>query len=88
MKYRVRYLRRAVNQLGGIWLNAPDRNAVTAASSRIDRLLQIDPLSLGESREANKRFWVERPLAVTYRVQAADRRVVVLSFTYVRTKSP
>jgi hypothetical protein len=87
MSYRVRYRRRAVDQLGDIWLNAPDPNAVTAASARIDRLLRLDPLSLGESRDANKRFWVERPLAVTYRVQEADRKVVVLSLTYVRTKS-
>jgi hypothetical protein len=35
-----------------VWLDAPDRNAVTAAANEVDRLLATDPAGQGESRAA------------------------------------
>jgi len=37
----------AQNRLTTIWINAPDRNAVTVATSAIDAALAIDPADKG-----------------------------------------
>jgi hypothetical protein len=58
--------------------NAPDRNAVTAASRAIDVRLGHDPLSQGEAREGNLRILFVPPLAVLFEVELDDCRVTVL----------
>ena len=62
-----------------MWTAARDRDAVTAASYRIDQRLAADPLDCGESREGDERLVFEPPLQVLFRVVAGDRRVEVIS---------
>ncbi len=64
-------------ELAQIWLNAPDRQAVTEAAYEIDRLLTRDPLNAGESREGNTRILIVEPLAVYYDVILDDHRVLI-----------
>jgi len=77
MNYLVRWTRAAREQLAASWLAHPDRAAVTAAAHRIDVLLARDPESQGEERPPNRRILFESPLVVIYRVDAANRRVIV-----------
>lgn len=51
MKYRVRWERRALDELADQWLQAESakREAITAAVPRIDRRLQADAVNEGES---------------------------------------
>jgi hypothetical protein len=62
--YRVRWTRKASNQLAAIWNNATDQNAVTVASHRIDQTLASDPEHQGEERPKNRRVMFEPPLVV------------------------
>ena len=66
----------ATDQLAEIWMNSPDRQAVERASNHIDALLRIDPLSQGIAAD-DERIVYEPPLAVVYRVNAADRLVSI-----------
>ena len=79
MRYKVRWLRHAKNDLADIWTRAADREAVTAASYQIDQRLANDPANEGESREGDVRVTFERPLRVQFLVKEADRKVVVIS---------
>lgn len=74
--FRVKWNRRAVNQLMTIWLNAADQNAVTSASHEIDQILTQDPANEGESRPNQTRLIFASPLAVRYRVYP-DRKFVL-----------
>jgi plasmid stabilization system protein ParE len=78
MSYRVIWPRAARNDLADIWLNAPDQNAVTAASAEIDRLLEDDPLHAGHPMlsSVHRRLAVP-PLGVLYEVVEDDKRVIV-----------
>jgi len=75
--YRVRWTRKASNQLAAIWTNASDQNAVTVASHRIDRALALDPEHIGEDRPKNRRIIFEPPLVVFCRVNTSSNTVVV-----------
>ena len=74
----MRWLRSATNRLAELWNQAPDRQALTDAANRIDRLLEIDPTTCGESRARRRRILFEQPLFVIFRVNEARREVVVL----------
>jgi hypothetical protein len=83
VKYTVRWTRKArLQQLAQVWLDAPDRNAVTAATNEVDRLLATDPARQGESRAGGLRVLIVEPLIVGYMVNDDDRRVVVFSCRY------
>jgi hypothetical protein len=58
--------------------HASDRQAVTDAANEIDRLLAIEPLDIGESREEGRRILLVPPLGVTFYVVSEDRIVRVL----------
>jgi plasmid stabilization system protein ParE len=77
MKYTVVWRPNAEQDLATIWNAAADRNAVAAASNRIDYLLARNPHGVGESRSGNKRLLIVGPLAVVYRVQDQDCLVTV-----------
>lgn len=79
MSYRVRWTRSARDQLAAVWLNHPDRKAVTAAAHRIDILLARDPENQGEERPPNRRILFESPLVVVYRIDKSKNRVVVVN---------
>jgi hypothetical protein len=52
------------DDLATVWLNAPDRQDVSAASDALDHLLRTDPLKAGEARDGNTRILIVDPLAV------------------------
>ena len=65
-------------KLASVWLDAPDRNAVTSAAATIDRLLSRDPDSRGEIRFDTVRTVSVPPLGVDFEVIELDRIVYVL----------
>jgi len=78
MNYTVIWLRPAEQRLADIWLNAPDRDAVTRAAHAIDQRLRRDPENEGESRPGGRRVLFSDPLGVFFRVFPDDRVVHVL----------
>jgi len=68
----------SLDELADLWLNAPDRSAVTQAANRIDQLLKQDPYANSESRSGNSRVMIEPPLVVNYEVSDDDCLVTVL----------
>ena len=79
MNFTVTWLPQALTELADAWTTAPDRNAVTAASYRIDHRLAADPPNEGESRGGIERITFDPPLRVLFRVFEADRTVEVYS---------
>lgn len=78
MNYKVVWLETAENELAEIWLSAKDRDAVTEAAARLDRLLALAPLRLGESRSSSvNRIAYYQPLGVEFDVVEDDKRVYV-----------
>jgi hypothetical protein len=71
--------------LAAIWLRAADRDAVTRANDRLERRLQNDPLTIGESRGGRLRVVVFKPLIAFYTVDEAARQVVILD---IRSRTP
>ena len=74
--FRVRWTRRASNQLATIWINDADQNAVTFASHRIDQLLASDPENQGEERPNNRRVMFEPPILVVYRIDISKTQLL------------
>ena len=73
MRYTVLWSPEAEDQLAEIWIEAADRNAVTAAQATIDEELAADPETKGkEASEDLRRFKVE-PLVVLFEIQPGDR---------------
>src|SRR5262249_51266959 len=68
----------AEQELAELWMNSPDRNAVTLAADRIDQALKTDPEQEGESRPDGRRILLVVPLGVLFRVLPDDRLVRVL----------
>jgi hypothetical protein len=77
MSFTVIWLNRATGQLTDLWMTAPDRAGVTAASNRIDRQLAVDPYQVGESRGGSLRIGIEAPIQILFRVYFRERRVEV-----------
>ena len=78
MKYAVVWQKTAEDALADLWTNAPDRNAVAAATEQVDRLLERDPSTRGESRVEPFRVLFEPPLGIDFEVIEPDRAVRVL----------
>lgn len=76
--FTIIWLPSVLDDLAAIWLNAADRDAVNRAVSRIDQLLAAAPTQQGESRPRRARIMFERPLAVTFEVDEANRTVFVV----------
>lgn len=79
MNFTVIWRPQALGELADAWNATTDRNAVTAASNRIDRLLADDPLTAGESRDGDERIVFEEPLGAWFRVDRNARMVFVLT---------
>ena len=77
MTYEV-WAAKAENQLAVAWTAAADRNAVTDAAARLDRVLMREPLKVGESRSSSvHRVAYDHPLGVEFEVIEDDKRVIV-----------
>lgn len=79
MNYTVVWTEPAQQELARLWAGASDRNAVSAASNRIDRLLGNRPSSVGQVRFDTVRTLAVAPLGVDYEVIDDDRIVYVLA---------
>ena len=77
MRYTVIWMPVALNHLAAIWNEAEDRNAVSAASNEIDRLLAVSPRGQGESRQGTVRVMFASPLGAEYEVIEDDLRTRV-----------
>jgi hypothetical protein len=77
MKYTVVWDPPAELDLATIWTRAADRNAVTAAADKIDRLLARNPSGAGISRSDLSWLLVVSPLAVLYDISDPDCLVLV-----------
>jgi len=77
MNWMVSWLPMAEQTLIDLWINAPDRQAVTAAADQIDHDLEHHPLQAGESRDGGTRIHIVPPLAVLYDVDPANKTVTV-----------
>ncbi len=78
MIFTVLWQQRAEARLADLWTQGPDRNAIAEAADEIDRLLQRDPQSRGESRDLGERILFVPPLSVLFSVDEADRKVYVM----------
>lgn len=86
--WTVTYSRSAQDELADVWLNAPDKQAVTQAANELDRLIRIDPMSAGEARAGGTRIAIQRPLAMEFDVLPDDRLVNVLAIRHWRQRKP
>ncbi len=77
MKFTVVYAPEAERRLIELWLDSAARRAVTAAADVIDEILASNPMEVGESRPEGMRILFMEPLAVIFRVQGEDRKVIV-----------
>jgi hypothetical protein len=77
MNYTVEWEADAEVELARLWLLAPDPAAITRAQAEIDRLLSRNPD--GHGRHLSEDIWRMHvpPLAVTYTIDTAARRVQV-----------
>lgn len=77
--FRVRYTRRATNELANIWAGAApgERSDVTRASQEIDRTLRREADVAGESRFGPYRILFVEPLGVIYRLDPDGQTVTV-----------
>ena len=77
-RYTVVWVRSARDELAELWMNAPNRNAVTNAAQDIDRQLAEDaPIQGVELREGLRSLFAT-PLNVIFSVREDDRIVEVL----------
>lgn len=81
MRFTVASPARANNELALIWLQAPDRRAVSQASHEIDQLLRTSPLTVGHAHGSDYRLTVA-PVTVIYKVSPDDCLVTVLRYLY------
>jgi hypothetical protein len=79
--YRVEWIQTARDELTLLWIlaDSPARQAITAASAKIDPTLELDPLNVGESRTGDERVMFVDPLGVLFEVDAANHIVWVFS---------
>jgi hypothetical protein len=77
MPFTVVWLPAALRQLAALWNASADRNALTRAADRFDRLLRFDPGTKGVDYYGD-RLLVEPPLQVVFRVRPDDMLVEVL----------
>jgi plasmid stabilization system protein ParE len=77
MNFTIIWSEAAIRDLATIWMNATDRNAITQASSEIDRVLGHDPQHAGESRPGGQRVDFADPLGFRFEVVVDDLRVTI-----------
>ena len=61
-------------------LESRDPDEVVIAAEVMERLLEQDPLDVGESREEDERILIHNGYAVLYRVESDDQLVFINAF--------
>jgi plasmid stabilization system protein ParE len=77
-RYTVVWVRSAQDDLANLWLNAPDRNAVTTATHAIDQALGENAPSKGSDLREGLRSLFVPPLRAIFTVREDDRIAEVL----------
>jgi hypothetical protein len=77
IRYTVTYARRALGALAQIWLDAPNRQAVTNAGDEIDGVLRIDAQQKGVAVPFGFRQLIVSPLVAEFTAEEDDRIVTV-----------
>jgi hypothetical protein len=83
IRYTVTYTRRALDALARVWMNAPDRQAITNAGDEIDQDLCIDAPQQGVAVAFRLRQLIVTPLVVEFIVEEEDRKATVLSVRHI-----
>jgi hypothetical protein len=83
IRYTVAYARQALDALAYLWLNAPDRRAITTAGDEIDRILRADAPQKGSNIERGFRQLIVSPLVADFSVEEDDRIVTVWRIHHV-----
>ena len=78
MKFTVTWKADAQDELADLWMRSVDRQAVSDAAQRLERMLGNDPLNVGESRSGVTRLAFDAPLGVMFDVSIDDCLVTVL----------
>lgn len=79
MRFTVTWHAVSQGELARIWLEASDRQAVTAAADRIDKVLSADPSLHGEEVKDGVFEWAISPVKITFKIRTKDRVVEVLT---------
>jgi mRNA-degrading endonuclease RelE of RelBE toxin-antitoxin system len=79
MSYRVGWSTSARQTLAAIWIKAANRQAVTAAQARIDRLLAADPLRNGKALSEGLYAIDVHPLRAVFEMDDSANTVKVVS---------
>ncbi|MBI1917542.1 MAG: type II toxin-antitoxin system RelE/ParE family toxin [Planctomycetes bacterium] len=87
-RYTVNWKLGAQNHLAQLWIEAPDRDVVTAAANQIDNELAEDPDTKGRPLREGLRSLDISPLRVLYEVNEMDRIVHVYSVRRIAPPSP
>jgi hypothetical protein len=82
MRYTVTWLPVALDQLALVWVNAPDRQAVTDAVDRIDLALRVDPDQQGRPR-SGYRLYTDLPLLVAFEIIPDDCMVRIVRVIHI-----
>jgi hypothetical protein len=88
MRCTVVWMPGAEQRLATVWMASSDRSGVTRAANEIDRLLAVDPQTIGDLRFDTVRSAVVWPLGVEFEIDEDDRMVRVLSVWDASTASP
>ena len=75
MNFDVSWQLEAEEHLAELWLLSEDRMSFTQAANRIERTLEREADSAGESRDTDVRILFEPPLAVLYQVFSQENKV-------------
>ena len=84
MRYTVRWVRSAEEDLAAIWMQSEDRAVVASAADTLDTLLRDDAHLQGESRAGSLRIMFVPPLGIDFEVIGDDRIVRVLAVWTIR----
>jgi len=77
-RYTVVWVKSSQDELAELWMNAPDRNAVTVAAHAIDQELGEDAAVKGSELSEGLRSLFAPPLKAIFTVREDDRVAEVL----------
>ena len=83
MIFTVAWRPTAQNKLADIWVQAPDKAAVSRAADKIDADLRVDAHLKGLPYIGPTRIHLEAPLVVVFRVSEPNRIVRILKVWYL-----
>ncbi|MBI3467280.1 MAG: hypothetical protein HY000_30075 [Planctomycetes bacterium] len=86
MTYTVVWRPIAEAMLARLWIDAPNRQAVTDAADHLDAILRMPPRTIGESRTADTRIAFQGP-GVLYEIREEDQVVAVLAVWRIAERS-